>query len=160
MASRGERIWHWRGLRQGDPLSPLLFILVMDVLNRLLGTARDHGLLQPTGHVAVKYPCSLYADDVIIFAAPTTTEAQTIARLVHIFWKATGLKTNLAKCSITPIYGAEEAITQIQRVLPCKVLQSRSSTLGYRYPRDAYQDPSFDHSWTKSLPKCQSGRGP
>jgi hypothetical protein len=68
MASRGERIWHWRGLRQGDPLSPLLFILVMDVLNRLLGTARDHGLLQPTGHVAVKYPCSLYADDVIIVA--------------------------------------------------------------------------------------------
>jgi hypothetical protein len=46
----GERIWHRRGLRQGDPLSLMLFVLVMDVLNRLLGRAREHGVLQPVGH--------------------------------------------------------------------------------------------------------------
>jgi hypothetical protein len=50
----------------------------------------------------------MYADDVIIFAAPTVGEAQALATILSIFGDATGLRTNLAKCSITPIYGAEE----------------------------------------------------
>jgi hypothetical protein len=37
-------------LRQGDPLSPMLFILVMDVLNSLFSKAREMGLLQPLSH--------------------------------------------------------------------------------------------------------------
>lgn len=67
----GDTIGHCCGLLQGDPLSPMLFILVMDGLNRFFTKASEHGLLQPMGHPAVKHQCNMYADDVILFDAPT-----------------------------------------------------------------------------------------
>jgi hypothetical protein len=43
----GDLICHQRGLRQGDPLLPMFFIIVMDVLNSLISKASERGLLQP-----------------------------------------------------------------------------------------------------------------
>jgi hypothetical protein len=51
----GERIVHQRGMRQGDPLSPMLFILVMDVLSHMVAKATKLGLLEPLSQRALQH---------------------------------------------------------------------------------------------------------
>lgn len=66
----GIPLIHRRGLRQGDSLSPLLFILAIDILHRLITKAADDGILAPLPGRELKLRTSMYADDVVIFANP------------------------------------------------------------------------------------------
>jgi hypothetical protein len=63
----GAIIHHKRGLRQHDPLSPMLFILVMYVLGYLISKAEEEGLLQPLSARALQHQVSFYVDDVVLF---------------------------------------------------------------------------------------------
>jgi hypothetical protein len=69
----GERILYQRGLRQGDPLSPMLFILFMDVLHYMIKKASEEDLLQPLARRALQHRVSLYADDVL-FLRPSAAD--------------------------------------------------------------------------------------
>jgi hypothetical protein len=62
-----ENIRHMRGLRQGDPISHLLFVLVMDCLGRLLDKEQNDPLLPQIGNQVLRFGISLYVDDVVIF---------------------------------------------------------------------------------------------
>jgi hypothetical protein len=70
----GERICHARGLRQGDPLLPMLFILVMEVLSTLIRAVGSRSLLQQLQVHSIPHHASLYADDLIIFLRPVTQD--------------------------------------------------------------------------------------
>ncbi|WVZ79231.1 hypothetical protein U9M48_026835 [Paspalum notatum var. saurae] len=100
----GEPIQHQRGLRQGDPLSPMLFIIVMDVLNALLNRASDAGLLQPILANGPTQRVSLHADDVVLFLRPCATDLGLTTEILRVFGDASGLVTNISKCSVTPIH--------------------------------------------------------
>ena len=76
---QGPPIKHLRGVRQGDSLSPMLFIIAMDVLHRRFLKATRDGVLRKMKPDGVKFQCSLYADDVILFIRPTAQEA-TVSR--------------------------------------------------------------------------------
>ncbi|WVZ72900.1 hypothetical protein U9M48_021288 [Paspalum notatum var. saurae] len=109
----GQPIFHGRGLRQGDPLSPLLFVLAIDPLQRLLHLATEAGLLSRVARDRTRLRTSLYADDAIIFIKPEKKELDTLACLLHLFGEATGLRTNLQKSSIVPISCARLNLDEI-----------------------------------------------
>jgi hypothetical protein len=137
----------------------MLFILVMDTLSRLFGKASEQGLLQPIGHPAIKFQCSLYADDVILFASPTVLEARVIARIMTIFGDASDLKTNLSKCSITPIHGADELLDELHEVLHCQISQFPITYLVFLYLPAQSRGPTSGRSLTRWPRSCRGGRG-
>ena len=89
----GGVIQYQRGLRQGDPLSPVLFILVMDVLNSIIVKGEEGGLLQPLSRRISGQRLSLFADDVALFIRPVEEELQVTKEILNAFGMASGLQT-------------------------------------------------------------------
>jgi hypothetical protein len=116
----GKRINHARGLRQGDPLSPLLFVLVMEVLNALVHEADSRGVFTPLPDI-IRHRASVYADDLVIFLSPDGTGLLNMRRILDLFAGASGLQSNIDKCVITPIKCTEEQINAAVLAFPCKV---------------------------------------
>ncbi|XP_039134368.1 uncharacterized protein LOC120271757 [Dioscorea cayenensis subsp. rotundata] len=97
-----------RGLRQGDPLSLLLFVLVADVLSSMF----NHAL---TSHILYGVPlgnfgnvCHLqYADDLIILSAGGTEDLKIIKLILFIYKDISGLAINLHKtCLFSTGFGS------------------------------------------------------
>jgi hypothetical protein len=88
---------HQCGLRQGDPLSPLPFILVMDILSRLIQKASEDGHMQLLSSKHLRHRISLYADVTVLFLRPDVADIRLVIDLLNLFGKVSLLHTNLQK---------------------------------------------------------------
>jgi hypothetical protein len=91
----GDFIVDQRGLQQGDPLSPMLFILVMDVLSRLVQKASEDRHLQPLSSRQLRHCISLNVDDAVLFLKPDAADINLVLDMLRLFGKASGLHTNV-----------------------------------------------------------------
>ena len=113
-----------RGLWQCNPLSPLLFVLVMEAVGKMLDKTVHEGCLSGFS-VGVSAGRSLmvshlfFADDTLIFCDANINQ-MLILRMVLIWFEAvSGLKVNLGKSELVAV-GAVHNMDLLVAVLGCK----------------------------------------
>ncbi|XP_016168270.1 uncharacterized protein LOC107610782 [Arachis ipaensis] len=76
-----------RGLRQGDPLSPFPFVLVVDVLHRMIGEAVRNGRISPllVGRDHIELSHLQFADDTVLFCPPEEETIKNYRKLLRCF---------------------------------------------------------------------------
>ncbi|KAL0444910.1 UNVERIFIED_CONTAM: LINE-1 reverse transcriptase [Sesamum latifolium] len=130
-----------RGLRQGDPMSPYLFVLVMEVLTLLL-----HQIIDQDGGFSYHWKCEEmqlcqlgFADDLLLFSKANTSSVHIFKHALAVFADLSGLRANLHKShlilsrSAGPLWDTLLAILDFQeghlplRYLGLPLLASRLS---------------------------------
>ena len=82
------------GTRQGCPLSPLLFNIVLEVLARAI---RQEKQIKSTQLGKEEVKLSLFADDILIYLEDTIISAQKLLKLISNFSKVSVCKINVQK---------------------------------------------------------------
>jgi hypothetical protein len=118
-----------RGLRQGDPLSPLLFVFMMDALSRMIYVAVNGGLLEGFKVCNAIFSHLLFADDTLIFCSAHSAQLRYLRSLFLLFEAASGLKVNLAKSNLIPV-GNVDQLGRLAGILGCGVASLPVKYLG------------------------------
>ncbi|GJS19939.1 RNA-directed DNA polymerase, eukaryota, reverse transcriptase zinc-binding domain protein [Tanacetum coccineum] len=106
-----------RGLRQGDPLSPFLFIIVMEGLHIALRDELTANLFQGVKMSSEIWLSHLfYADDVIILSEWNQCDMDNIICILNVFYLASGLKINI---SMSNLYGVGVSSDNIKSMAAC-----------------------------------------
>ncbi|GJR42044.1 RNA-directed DNA polymerase, eukaryota [Tanacetum coccineum] len=110
-----EFLFH-RGLRQGDPLSPFLFILVMESLHVSFQKIIDRGLFSPI-LIGKDNPIPIshlfYADDAMFIGKWSYSNVNSLMMMLQWFFLASGLKVNVHKSCI---YGVGVPLADIKEL--------------------------------------------
>ena len=95
-------IFPTRGLRQGDPLSPYLFLLCVDGFSSLIKDAARNQLLSG---ISICRGCSMvthlfFANDSLLFCKATNQECHKLIEILGLYEVASGQKVNAEKFSV------------------------------------------------------------
>lgn len=91
-------IHYQRGLRQGDPLSQLLFVIVTDVLSSVFSHALNYKILIRVSLGEIGSKCNLhYADDLLVLTMGGLEDLRIIKLILYLFEHMTRLETNFTK---------------------------------------------------------------
>jgi len=120
------------GLRQGDPLSPILFNIVVDMLAVIIARAKENGQVKGAVPHLVEDGLSIlhYADDTMLFLDHDIEQAMNMKLLLCTFEQLSGLKINFHKSKIFCFGKAKECELQYSHLFGYKV-----GTYPFRYLR-------------------------
>ncbi|EGT50279.1 hypothetical protein CAEBREN_30272 [Caenorhabditis brenneri] len=119
--------------RQGCPLSPLLFNIVLEVLARAIRQEKEIKGIQ-IGKVEAKL--SLFADDMLVYLEDPIASAQKLLKLINNFSKVSGYKINVQKSQAFVYTNNRLKESQIKNELPFAIATKRIKYLGIQLTRN------------------------
>jgi hypothetical protein len=121
-----------KGLRQGDPLSPMLFNIVADMLAIMIERANNDGLIEEVIPYLVDGGLSIlqYADDTILFMEHGLEKAQNLKLILSAVEKLSGLKLNFHKSELFCFGEAQDEVSAYAELFGCGQGQFRLRYLG------------------------------
>ena len=125
-----------RGLRQGDPLSPYLFLLVAETLQRMITAAAQ--IRHPTDD---ELSCAVlqYADETLVIFRADLVAAARLKQILDQFAAFSGLHINYDKSTLVPIHVHEQLVAQCTQAIGCTEGAFPQQYLGL--PLSAYKLP-------------------
>ena len=135
--SRGNWFKHYTGLRQGDLLSPMLFILAMEPLQLLIHKAVADGALQNISVWAARLRLSLYADDAALFLRPIKEEVTKVQEILPVFGTASGLLVNTSKSASSLFVATALTFRKLWSLSDVRSKSFLALIWDYHYTRDA-----------------------
>ncbi|KAJ4784621.1 RNA-directed DNA polymerase (reverse transcriptase)-related family protein [Rhynchospora pubera] len=142
-----------RGVRQGDPMSPYIFIIAFDFLSRWIAK------LNATGAIPVSIPgmhSSLYfADDAMLFFKPTLQQATFFKLIFASFAKASGLCLNSAKSDLATLNCTDTVTHSLASLLGCRIKNFPLRYLGLPLSHKSLSALDYDLLLSKFRAKLQ-----
>ena len=113
----------YKGLRQGDPMSPILFNLVVDMLTIFISRAKEEGFISRVVPHLIDDGLSIlqYANDTILFLNNDIEQVKNLKLLLCVFEQLSGLKINFHKSEIFCFGKAKDVETQYTHLFGCEV---------------------------------------
>ncbi|GJU31065.1 RNA-directed DNA polymerase, eukaryota [Tanacetum coccineum] len=120
-----------KGLKQGDPLSPFLFILIMESLHLSFQRVVDARMFKGiTLSSSLMLSHMFYADDVIFVGQWCDDNINTLVQVLECFFHASGLHINMNKSKLMGVLVDDEKVKQAASKLGCLILKPPFSYLG------------------------------
>lgn len=148
-----------KGLRQGDPLSPLLFVICMDTLSRAISTATDNYSWKPVklsrNGTAISH--IFFADDIILFSKAHLSQVNLMKRVLDSFVSLSGLRVNYNKSrAVASVVVPMTLQYSFKMSTSIQFTQSLDSYLGFSIIQGRMNESHFDHLLEKLTLKVKT----